>query len=246
MTVRYVKKTLVQTLKYYGNPVRIMKWLFFYKIYLNKYLYIKSQLKRNRKKFLFDGKEYSYYIHQHNNTFYNERAVELSLAMRTYNDFDAGEILEVGDVLSHYLEPRHFVIDKYENARHVSKADAADYKPGRVFSLIVSISTLEHIGFDDVPRDPERVVLALSNLFALLKQGGKMLVTVPIGYNVNLDSRIFGNELGFTRQFFMKRLNKMNEWAEVPMEDIKDAKYGNPFPAANALFIGIYERPSQE
>jgi hypothetical protein len=43
---------------------------------------------------------------------------------------------------------------------------------------------------------------------------------------------------------YLKRISKMNEWKEVPYEEVKGARYDYPFPAANALFIGTYRRPA--
>jgi len=62
---------------------------------------------------------------------------------------------------------------------HLSKAKEA-YK-------IVSISTIEHMGWDETPRDPKKIPLALENLIECLVPGGEIVVTLPIGYNTYLD-----------------------------------------------------------
>ena len=53
---------------------------------------------------------------------------------------------------------------------------------------IMSISTMEHVGWDESPRDPNKIPLALENLrLKCLAPGGEIVVTVPIGYNAYLD-----------------------------------------------------------
>ena len=53
---------------------------------------------------------------------------------------------------------------------------------------IVSISTMEHVGWDETPRDPKKIPLALENLTTrCLAPGGEIVVTLPIGYNTYLD-----------------------------------------------------------
>jgi len=53
---------------------------------------------------------------------------------------------------------------------------------------IVSISMIEHVGWDETPRDPKKIPLALENLTTnCLALGGEIVVTLPIGYNAYLD-----------------------------------------------------------
>ena len=53
---------------------------------------------------------------------------------------------------------------------------------------IVSISTIEHVGWDETPRDPNKIPRALENLTTrCLAPGGEIVVTLPIGYNTYLD-----------------------------------------------------------
>jgi hypothetical protein len=37
----------------------------------------------------------------------------------------------------------------------------------------------------------------------------------------------------------MKRTSKDDRWVQTDFDDIKDAKYDSPYPAANAIVIGI-------
>jgi len=51
-------------------------------------------------------------------------------------------------VLSHYFAVKHDIVDKYEIAPSVVNEDLVNFKPGKKYDLIVSISTLEHVGWD--------------------------------------------------------------------------------------------------
>ena len=52
---------------------------------------------------------------------------------------------------------------------------------------IVSISTIEHVGWDETPRGLNKIPLALENLTGCLASGGEIVVTLPLGYNAYLD-----------------------------------------------------------
>ncbi len=107
-----------------------------------------------------------------------ERLVERSRGKR---------VLEVGNVLSHYAPVTHDVVDKYERAPGVRNVDVLDLAPEPAYDLIVTISTLEHVGRDEEPRDPARAIRALEHLRRLLNPGGELFATVPLGYNPDLD-----------------------------------------------------------
>ena len=45
-------------------------------------------------------------------------------------------------------------------------------RPTKLYDLIISISTLEHIGWDEAPRDDTKILRALDNLMSLLSENG--------------------------------------------------------------------------
>ena len=49
-------------------------------------------------------------------------------------------------------------------------------------------------------------------------------------------------KIKFNKNYYFKRISKSNKWIELKSENIK-AQYNFPFPAANVLFIGIYQKP---
>jgi SAM-dependent methyltransferase len=120
-------------------------------------------------------------------TWTTERAVEVPVARRVLDRHAGQRVLEVGNVLSHYGPVEHEVVDKYERAAGVSNVDVLDLPPDPRYDLVLTISTLEHVGRDEHPRDPARAVAALEHLRRLLRPGGLLFATVPAGYNPDLD-----------------------------------------------------------
>lgn len=194
------------------------------------------------KTFTFQGEACRYFYHPYNTTWKNERAVEVSIALRKLQSCRRGRILEVGNVLSHYMRCEHDIVDKYEKAEGVLNEDVVDFQPPGRYDLIVSISTLEHVGWDEEPREPNKVLRALENLETrCLAPGGQIVVTAPLGYNPEMDRLLSDGVLQFTKAYYLKRVSRDNEWIEVDWVDVCGAKYDNPFPHANGVVVGIIE-----
>lgn len=200
-----------------------------------------KRLKR-RETFSALGRTYPYFYHLYNITWKNERAVEIAVAREFMDQHPSASTLEVGNVLSWYRPAHHDVLDKYEVANGVINEDVVDFDPGHTYDVIVSISTLEHVGWDETPRDPTKLLRAAEHLKQLVSPGGSMLVTVPLGYNPGLDAALGDGTLRFTRQCFMRRLAR-TRWSEATWADVKEVKFDYPYRGANGLLIGIYERP---
>lgn len=168
----------------------------------------------------------------------NERTVEIPLALRLVERRPGARILEVGNVLSAYRRFDHTVVDKYEKAGGVINADIVDYRPGRPFDLILCLSTLEHVGWDETPRDDGKIALALAAMASLLAPGGELLVTMPLGYNENLDRLLDSDALPFTERRFLKRISADNRWVEATWPEVRGSEFGAPFGCANAIVVG--------
>lgn len=123
-------------------------------------------------------------------TWVTERAVEVPVAQRLLERHRGDRILEVGNVLSHYMPVEHEVVDKYERAAGVRNVDVFDLPAEPAHDLVIAISTLEHVGRDETPREPARAVSALEHLRGLLRPGGTLFATVPVGYNPELDAAL--------------------------------------------------------
>ena len=199
-----------------------------------------TQLKRHDSTFSFQGHEYPYFYSFFNSTWISERCVEIPIVMEIVKKNYGKKILEIGNVLSHYFSFEHFIVDKYEIANGVINQDIVDFKSTEKYDLIVSISTLEHVGWDEIPPDDMKIPRAIVNLKSLVRpNGGMIIVTLPLGYNFALDKLLKNKVIQFTKQYYLIRISKGNEWKEASWKDVQDAKYGQPFPKANALVIGI-------
>ena len=196
-----------------------------------------------QKLFNFQNKEYTYFnVHGYNSPYLNERIIEIPIIRNIVIENKDKQILEVGNVLSHYFQIKHDVIDKYEQGNNILNVDIVDFKSTKKYDIIVSISTLEHIGWDEKPREPNKIIKAIENLKSLLFLNGKMIITLPLGYNTEMDKLLKRGLLKFNKQFYMKRITKENEWVESTWKDVEDIKYGYPFNFANGLVIGIIEK----
>jgi len=188
--------------------------------------------------FEFNGRRYRYLHRRPNRTWTNERCVEIPIIWKIVCE-EPGRILEVGNVLSRYFSCRHDILDKYEKGKGVINFDVVDFKPPSRYDLIISISTLEHVGFDPPEgRDSDKIRQAIENLRKnCLAQSGRIVVTLPLGYNLVFDRMLYEGRLGFTDVFYMKRTAR-NSWVQTDARHVTDAKYRFMLCTANALVIG--------
>jgi hypothetical protein len=200
---------------------------------------------KSSKMFCFQGREYPYLYHAYNMAWRNERSLEIPVAMDFVLAHRGHAVLEVGNVLSHYTQIDHDVLDKYEVAEGVINEDAADFAPGKKYDLIMCISTLEHIGMYESRPDPGQVQDAVSNLAGLLAPGGMLVATVPLGLNTAFDSLLERGAINFDEVYALKRRG-MNNWSEVDFRDVKGAKYSRYRFRANALVVGIIRNEQNE
>ncbi len=193
---------------------------------------------RSSNYFTIQEKKYKYFYHRYNNTWKNERSVEIPIIMEYIKECDNKEILEVGNVLSHYFRINHDIVDKHEKADIVINQDIVGYHPSKRYDLIISISTLEHVGLDETPPNPKRFLVAIANLKSILKPKGKIIMTLPIGFNQGINDILKSGLVDFSKKWYLKRIS-FSSWKEVKWEGFYHLKYGTPFPNANGLFIGI-------
>ena len=191
--------------------------------------------------FRFDGRQYRLLYHRHGFTWLNERAVEVPIAARALADARGRRVLEVGNVLAHYGYGGHTVVDKYERGPGVLNLDALEYAPAEPYDLIVSVSTLEHIGWDEAVRDPPRAARSVQVLARHLRVGGKLVVTLPVGYNPVLDGAIRGGRVPFSTLRALHRTGR-TAWEEADPADVWDVRYDHLTCAANAILVGTVHR----
>lgn len=189
--------------------------------------------------FTFGGESYPYCCRLYNITWATDRAVEIPIARRAIQRVGKGRVLEVGNVLGHYLPCHHTVVDKYEQTPGIIREDAATYQTDERYDLIVSISTLEHIGWDEEPRDPRKALAVVANLCSLLAPGGRLLFTIPLGYNAALERLIETGELHVDERRYLRRRSRWTEWEETDICGVAGARVGDPYLTASALLVGI-------
>ena len=192
--------------------------------------------------FYFDGSTYNYFVHRYNRTELNERAVEITISKRFYDEQYGKRVLEVGNVLKHYFpQLNHDVLDKYEKATGVLNGDIVDFKPKEKYDTVISISTMEHVGFDENDGDSKKFGKAIKLIGKnVLKSEGNLFLTLPLGYNPAVDQFMAAGLLG--KQRYLKRINYRNEWIETGYDEVKNIKYAAKFKNANAIAICTISR----
>ena len=188
------------------------------------------------KRFQFRDRTYPYFDHPYNHTATNERAVEVPIVTAVLQAA-SGRVLEIGNVLGHYGFSGHTVVDKYEHAPGVTCGDIAEHQPAAAYDLIVSISTIEHVGWDEEIFDGGKIARTLRHVRErLLARDGHALITVPLGYNPFMDRLLERGDVGMDVHY-LRRENSENDWCEIALADVGVARYDHPFPAANVLAV---------
>jgi len=239
-------KRLLKFLIPLKSRIGIVKVIFNMK---NYWLFIYAKRFRNRH-FAFNGSEYNYYRALYNTTFLNERTVEIPIIVDYIEKFKEKRILEIGNVISHYFKFSYDILDKYEKQEGVINVDIVDFVPEYKYDLIVSISTFEHIGFDEYIKygktevntiKAATVLKAIEVTKGLLNKNGIFIFTIPLGFNHYLDSKLENNGLKLTSLYYIKRMTVGNEWKQVEYDEVKNIRYGHPYICANCILIGIFK-----
>lgn len=189
--------------------------------------------------FTLNGEPLRYLRHWHATTFLNERTIELPIVVAELTRARPKRLLEIGNVLNYYLTYPHVVVDKYEVSPGVLNEDVVEFRSAESFDVIVSISTIEHVGWDETPKDPDKTIRAVEHLRSLLSPTGRLVCTMPLGYNPHLDEHLVLGRLPFDEVRYLKRISPRNEWKEVKAEDVRGAAYGHPYMHANAVAVGF-------
>ncbi len=193
------------------------------------------------KNYAFGGQRYSYFYHAYNTTWANERAVEIPIFADLAKRHEQCQVLEIGNVLGHYIKPAWDIVDKYETGKNIINQDILSFQPVKKYDLILSISTFEHIGFDDESNDPNKVLKVIANLRKnVLNRGGQMFISIPLGYNKAIDHQIFEQKFGYNRCWLLKRNTWRNHWSEIPISKLlppEQCRYHHPYQGANYLAV---------
>lgn len=203
--------------------------------------WIGSGLSRNSSRLAVCGYDIDLLGHTYNFTWMNERAVEVPLGLKILTDSKESSILEIGNVLRHYRDGlRHKVVDKYESGAGVIKADASEYDPSEKFNLIISLSTLEHVGWDELPRDPNKAAATVMHLCTLLVPDGTLFFTVPAGYHPALDHWLLSEPEKLRKLIGIRRCAISPGWEECEASLLAGMKFGDPYPFGNGIFAAWF------
>ncbi len=217
----------------------------FYRFSKQKLFFLLSPmiiLLKKDKFFLFENKKLKYFYHGYNATWTNGRCIEVPIIMSYIQNGYNSHILEFGSVLPHYYPVRWDVLDKFEIRKKVINEDVIDFYPSNKYNLIVSISTLEHVGFDDDNKDPEKPLKAVLHLKEhCLENNGKMIFTVPIGYNPSIDFLLFKNNSVFNKKYYFRNYPKKG-WIEISEEIARNTNYDYNSEVADTIGIVIVDK----
>jgi hypothetical protein len=172
--------------------------------------------------FTLNAHHYVVFCHTHNCGWppsrMTERAVEVRLADRWLSHV-LGPVIEIGAVTPYYWPSRV--------ARVVDPADGHPLVTDRVslFDIdttglnVLCLSTLEHIGSGEYgqPLDPIGPTKALAHLTANCRD---YLITVPFGYNPDIDAAVFGDASPVPAKFLMRSADG-NDWRECSAHEAR-------------------------
>lgn len=166
--------------------------------------------------FKYNGRVYKRFFHPYNLTHTNSRSCEVPILIKLVRQYSPDQVLEVGNVLRHYYPVRHEVVDLYDDGADYM-ADIATWRPanGKQYDLIVSCSTMEHVGRDEPDHTPGKCTKALENVISLLAPGGLLVMTW--GYNDNPELEQAIDKLQATRYYMVGRdgAQHHNSWRET-------------------------------
>jgi len=203
---------------------------------------------RNDETFYFNEKKYHYLFHGRvagaGPSWKNERCVNIPIIWETIEEYRKNnkKVLELGNVISYATDIDHDVIDKYEIMDGIINEDIIDFDPKFKYDLIVSVLCLQSVGWDEIPKDPPKILKAVENMNSILAPGGKMVISVGWGWNQYLESLILEGKFKFDEQWYLKN-EKGYKWKQVQsINEIKDLKYDEKAYTARGIIIGVINK----
>lgn len=203
-------------------------------------------------RFQWHGGDLDMLDHPYNATITNERAIEIPIVLDFMRTLENGHrVLEVGNVLGHYLDdmggsPSRRIVDKYEVAPGVQNLDV--FAIDGMYDFIVSVSTIEHVRFEERPQNPWGAIAAIAYLRGLLAPGGHMVITAGLGQNPELDRFVLQSDGDRADVFDAKhehvysRLDKkgrpLGRWEEPEWFLTAEQIVYGPTHGANTVWIG--------
>ncbi len=173
-----------------------------------------------------------------------ERRVEIPFALEFLrsNVKPDTSLLEVGNVLSQYTSMAHVTVDKYDRQSGIHCQDVVDFAPEQRFDVAISISTLEHVGFDEDVVDLEKFERAFWHIMdRCLNEGGWFLLTVPLGYHPEVDRAVLSGNLGVGTVQILKYSSPLGTWHELRAGDVLSRGILNyPYELHRANYLALW------
>jgi len=176
-----------------------------------------------------------YFDHPYNQTLFNERCVEVALALKFIEEHP--DFIEVGAVLPYYGYASNLVIDPFDpkgtDTRRIIECDVTGKN-------VISISTLEHIGVEEYGNEVLSDTEAIESLKQIIDQAENYFITIPIGYNHKLDEQLL-ELLEDLKCYGVIRVPRESarvpNWKKIyPVTHLR-YKYHSPYPFANFVLI---------
>jgi len=184
--------------------------------------------------FVFQNRTYNYCRSFSRYSFSTERTIEIPIILAELNQ--NMKILEVGNVLHRHCNYKRDVVDKYEKGNNILNCDIIEFHSTEKYDRVVSISTLEHIGFDENIIDPDKTIHAVKKMIALTKPKGKVIISVPLGHNPYMDKHVAEHKIPYTSIALMERTNKYT-WIEIEYDPNREYICDYPYPLGNSIAI---------
>ena len=194
----------------------------------------------------------TYFYHTYNSTISNERCVEVSLGMEFVKKNP--NFIEVGAVLPYYGIDAKRIIDcfdpKGDDEKRLSECDIRGEN-------VLCISTLEHFGTSEYGNKKRSNLEALAGLLQIITTSKNYLITIPLGFNKELDKQLAFilpelNCYGFRRsietplEWKMVRNIKKEHFDEENLYNHQGFSYGNEWIYGANFIIVISSEKLQE
>jgi len=172
----------------------------------------------------------------------SERAIEIPLAIDFLSNYAQQDpITELGCVLPYYILKRgsHNVYDLTDKHPQCTRCDLRTLNDNDLKGVVVSISTLEHLGLAEYGIEKGSTDEGVALLKRILADARKYFITVPIGYNKTLDDFILGScDLG--ECYVARTRNNPEEWEVVAKTALTNEmkKFGT-YLKANTICVFI-------
>lgn len=159
-----------------------------------------------------------------------ERTIEVPIGIKWISG--KSNLLEIGAVLPYFCETNHDVIDPSDNKANIRKYLHEVEITGK---NVLSISSIEHIGLEEYGNTYTNINGAAESIQRILKESLSCLISVPIGYNLEMDKWIKENQKELNIFTYRKISHRPILWEYNNKLIDLNAEYGKPFQYANLV-----------